>query len=520
MNEEDYTELLPDQPPEGMMQWMFSKGYFNKRYIVYRAGWEHDYLEDRKIKVVKCHCTECKQYFYQSYVPINTCAPAPFGWFNEVEGKTVMSGDKTRCPVCGTTVKVLHCNNISRYGYVCEERYLISLHIVENNLTLVCWKISQIIDKEGNETIRKDKYEAYIFKKRKCLKYQGYYRWFSQYCQLEKWERKSRCTDGINVYYPENVYPWDADILHGTEVENCKLDLYMSGNERRHPVAYMKCWQKHKNIENLVMAGVLNLVDNIVSRHSDACAINWKEKKPHKMLGLNKEEFRYAKKQEWLINDIQFYIEAKNNGITLKDMPVIEKQSQWSIRLLFGRGINVMRAIRYVEKQKKRYKRADIQYLVDYWSMAEKLGDDMSDEKVLYPHKLKNAHDEALKLQTYAEQKELTQKFNSRYKELEKFCYSDGELSIHPARDEKEMIIEGKTLHHCVATYAKKHAEGKTSIFFIRKVEDEESPYYTLELNKADMTVLQNRGRDNCARTNQVREFENKWLEHIKSIAN
>lgn len=80
------------------------------------------------------------------------------------------------------------------------------------------------------------------------------------------------------------------------------------------------------------------------------------------------------------------------------------------------------------------------------------------------------------------------------------------------------MIIEGKILDHCVGSYAKRHADGQTTIFFIRKTDDPETPYYTLEYDFECMCILQNRGFKNCAPPEEVRAFAEKWNERVKGI--
>ena len=75
---------------------------------------------------------------------------------------------------------------------------------------------------------------------------------------------------------------------------------------------------------------------------------------------------------------------------------------------------------------------------------------------------------------------------------------------IRPCAAPEELDTEGKTLNHCVATYKEKHADGKTAIFFLRRASEPEKPWYTLELKLDDFTVLQNRGKCNCARTAAV----------------
>lgn len=62
------------------------------------------------------------------------------------------------------------------------------------------------------------------------------------------------------------------------------------------------------------------------------------------------------------------------------------------------------------------------------------------------------------------------------------------------AASQKELVEEGDALHHCVGTYAKDHANGKTAIFFVRRVKESGNSYFTLELDEGKLTVRQNRG--------------------------
>ena len=80
------------------------------------------------------------------------------------------------------------------------------------------------------------------------------------------------------------------------------------------------------------------------------------------------------------------------------------------------------------------------------------------------------------------------------------------------------VIAEGKKLHHCVGGYAKRHSKGDTAIFFIRHVTDPDISYFTLELDEKNLKVRQNRGCRNCARTDEVKLFEEKWIEHIRNL--
>ena len=68
-------------------------------------------------------------------------------------------------------------------------------------------------------------------------------------------------------------------------------------------------------------------------------------------------------------------------------------------------------------------------------------------------------------------------------------------------------------------TYAERHAEGKTAIFFIRRTVEPGKPYYTLELDEKKLRVRQNRGLRNCGKTEAVQAFEDLWLSWVRAGA-
>lgn len=81
-----------------------------------------------------------------------------------------------------------------------------------------------------------------------------------------------------------------------------------------------------------------------------------------------------------------------------------------------------------------------------------------------------------------------------------------------------EIRAEGEALHHCVGGYVSKVAKGETNIFFIRKTDKPNEPYFTMEWK--NNTVVQCRGLRNCDMPPDVKAFVNvfkkKMLEAIE----
>lgn len=540
MEEFDYAQILPTEPPKGLIGWLYEQGKFENEYIIYRHEYEYNPITDTREKAVRCRCTACGGTFIQRRVEAycgchNAHPPAMFGFLNELTGETVYSNDDTSCPCCGTPVRAYHVNHISKYGDKVNDIFPLTVDNIDGNLVIFIWYVCRYIYKDREDKIITRPYEAYVFQKRKIIRLTGHSTgMFGNRYFHGGWAQRKQFKDTCGQHYRSMIYPFDAGILNGTDAENCKLDVYLTSAPETYPVAYMKLWTKHNNVENLIMSGMADFVnyklEKSVPRYYDTAprvsqikGINWKENKPNLMLGLTKEELRYIKRNEFLPEQIDYYITVKNNGVRIEETEKIrQKISIESARMLTKHNANIVRAMRYIEKQKKKDAAAkDIisaLYLADYWDMAEERGADLNDDKIRYPHKLRKAHDEEVRLRKIVENPALEAPFKKRYKELKKFCFEFEGLSIHPAESEREMILEGKILNHCVGGYTARYAKGETAIFFIRHIDDPEQPYFTLEFDVDKIMVRQNRGFKNCARTKEVIAFEKEWLKFVNEV--
>lgn len=165
---------------------------------------------------------------------------------------------------------------------------------------------------------------------------------------------------------------------------------------------------------------------------------------------------------------------------------------------------------KYISTQK-------ITHLQDYFDYAgwlEKMDYDMRNEFNLFPKDFKKAHDEMSKQYMKFKDKqarEETKRFNrllakmkKETAEVEAMKLDIAGLFIRLPNRLEELKAEGEALHHCVGTYMEKVRKGETMIFFIRKKEDPDKPFYTLEWKGR---VLQCRGLHNCDMTPEVKAF-------------
>ena len=80
-----------------------------------------------------------------------------------------------------------------------------------------------------------------------------------------------------------------------------------------------------------------------------------------------------------------------------------------------------------------------------------------------------------------------------------KFNYSDADFTIRLPEKLSEIVNEGSSLHHCVGGYTQNHAEGHTTIMFLRRNSDPTTSFYTIEIGNNDNII-------------QIHGFGNKWL--------
>ena len=184
----------------------------------------------------------------------------------------------------------------------------------------------------------------------------------------------------------------------------------------------------------------------------------------------------------------------------------------------------VLRTLHYIAKQREQSGRTviDAMYYQDYLYMLreiigkKKYGELKADE--LYPKDLIRAHDDVTKRYGEKKNEELNEKFKEECEKRAAMAYADEKagLLIRCAATPGELAYEGAKLSHCVGGYAKDVAAGKTTIFFIRHIETPDVPFFTLEYRNG--RVMQNRGFENHDPPPEVTEFQNKWLEYLKTL--
>lgn len=283
---------------------------------------------------------------------------------------------------------------------------------------------------------------------------------------------------------------------------------------------------KHPITESLIKASFSEIVcENIISKKPNKSLFNWKALKITDFFKtLNKSEIKELKNEDYQIMFLKALSQYKKcckksdihnlrNDLKLygyedytKLLSIVKKQR-----------LNYTKAKNYVEKHTSISRSTTLQLWKDYLEFATKLKYDLKNDVVIYPKNLQKAHDEASNLVTAIVHKEQSAKLRKRTNELKKrYEFEYNGLKIVVPESMQEIITEGKILCHCVGGYAERHAEGKLSILFIRKLSDPDTSYVTMEIQ--GKKIIQYHGYKNDVQKplpKQVVDFVEEFKKYI-----
>jgi hypothetical protein len=103
------------------------------------------------------------------------------------------------------------------------------------------------------------------------------------------------------------------------------------------------------------------------------------------------------------------------------------------------------------------------------------------------------------------QEQELAKNYIGLKKDLEKLNFENSNFIVFAPNDVRELNMEGMVLHHCVGSYIRRVCTKGTRIYFLRKKNDVNSPYFTVEVDYSN-TIRQ--CHTYCNKTiNKVEEY-------------
>ena len=448
---------------------------------------------------------------------------------SQFQGRTEepREGNMGCCPLCGAQgeykcqgkVKGEHSRTVHLFlGQKYKEQGMV-IRYIEVRKT---WKLGEILGEKGmimqnacEELSGTEIARAYFEPGERC---QIDYHKHSYYSGEDFW-------DDCNLYGLNNIEIKEAMILQetyeemkGTMFQYSALRKYAEEKGQVNVVDYLKRYQEMPQIEMLVKLGMTRVVDALVKCWCESVA-DAHAKTPEQFLGIRKERVKQLIKEKGnigLLKVMQMEMRMQqvwtdNQIECLKETGLSEGELRRATRYM-----SLQKLLNYIEKYagceygtgcaaaRGRIRQTAIIYM-DYIGMAEQEGCDLTDDIVRFPKDMKARHNQLADMINARRNNERMEREREKYAELngkiaerlletKRYFWENKKYMIIPAGKCEELIIEGQTLHHCVGssdTYMKRMAEGTSWILFLRKKEDLDKPYYTIEIDMKSDHIMQ-----------------------------
>lgn len=272
---------------------------------------------------------------------------------------------------------------------------------------------------------------------------------------------------------------------------------FMSHEAGKAPFAeFLVKYENSKFIEFFVKAGLFRLTRDYIGSHQV-----WSGNTPQEILGVEKQRLRRLVQIDGGMTALSWLQYEQEKGIRITDEQLLYLQENNVSReeceeMLETLG-SITRMVNYMKKQTVAPSEM-VSTWRDYLHLAALEGMDTTDDIVRFPKNLRARHDELAEIRNNRTNKEKYDNLNSqiiqRLPDAKRYCWENEKYIIIPAGTCQELVHEGRTLHHCVSSstlYMEKMAAGKSWILFLRKKEELEKPYYTIEIDMGEDKILQ-----------------------------
>ena len=494
--DEDYR-LCPEALPEGLIDYIRREVLPEDHTLVYKRG------------NVRGTCFQCGRQVRAS-------------------SKRFAQGMMVNCPECGAEVFCVLENSSAFNASFVENIVAVQKGTDGETVFFRQWMLRR------DPTARWERIEdflqenvRYAVRGRKTAKWQKEYK-ENYFMHSERYRLKEWTRWGDNSIYDGSYFFYDGGIeetLQGTLMQYADLKGYLEENTRRskNAVHFLEYHAKYPVMEFLWKGGYHGIVHERVGgmTKENRNAIRWQREKLRECFRFPLRLLKLKEPQDWTLDDVaklSTVWESRGNSLTEKEVIALFESciDASSIKRALPYA-GVLKILHYIEKQAGEpcYIRGEAGIYRDYLRECEQLGLDLREKEILFPKNLREAHNRTTAQIEFEKNKADQEKFQKAVEKLEKFAWQKGELFIRPARAQEELQYEGTALHHCVGSYAKRMANGETAIFFVRRAEEPDKPYFTLELQ--NKRVLQCRTEHNSSyeREPEIKAFVDEWLEKI-----
>lgn len=436
-------------------------------------------------------------------------------------------------PYVGNVRYCSHCGKKTRYKQIGRAKieyvtkYVNDSITYENGLCIKVVKIAKQIAPGQAEEITMIDEICYFFDKdsKKMIKA---YNW-GVYAHEDNW-RSAGYYGYLGAPGGEEMSPGEAEEIGKSHLRYANYSEFKKKTETwLDIVKYLEAYSMHREIEMLMKKGWIHTAKAVAEGSS---LYNYKATNIADYLKIKSHRVQEYKKSE--DRDTLYILQMeREKDIKMNDAD-IQRILRYAPTATLERIKDIMKFVKfrkmmnYIEKQKKTNDTTDaFTFYRDYLDMKSKLEYDMTDDIILFPHDLRDAHDKAViesnEREADIRKKAVMKKFpniQKKYNRLARiYSYSKGEYIIRPVKNAAEIIDEGRMQHHCVGsrdTYLKRHDKGESYILLMRKKESPEMPFVTIEI-KGDEIYQWYEAYDKKETKDTTQPYLDKYVEYLKT---
>ena len=292
------------------------------------------------------------------------------------------------------------------------------------------------------------------------------------------------------TFYPND---WQTKIKTVSELKYLKFEDEVNYYDLDNLYKY------RKEIEFLQKINAKKLAEQVWEKRVDMRTLNQKWLKKNKQFFKNSDRDFYS-----------FELEKRIKERRGRVVPGIEKYISYRDIKFIPKDIGITRFQNWIIKND-----IEFYYYKDYLKMLERIKvNARGDETLAMPKDLKKAHDEAVELYNQILEEEEKRRFEETLKVRKGLEREVGPYDFILPKKIGDIVQEGKQMHNCVGTYVNSHKSGQTTIIFIRKKEEPEQSFVTMEYKAGE--IVQIRAKYNQDPGDEVKQVANQWLKEVE----
>lgn len=423
-------------------------------------------------------------------------------WWTDREWKDFkrQHGAKERscvmCPDCGKDVTLYARGRLLNGNSLDEYRQIVLLRVLDGALRAVALLARKHHGRWESDAAEADVKAAYYFTEGKCQKWKRQWVWSGEQYVPKLVPQKSMTEPFADCqcwscYKPGYYAVHGVDQIAASPLKYCAAEQFFNlyDDDTREItmglLTYLGLWTRYPRVEQLTKAGCNLIIQDAIQGSMNSRALNWRAKTMPAFFRLDKPAAKRLIAAGIGRRELDALEVMRGGGVTLEEALLIHdriggaEERRRISGALTAVDANAMVLARYLEKHQ--HKNAAL--WLDYIDAAKKLGYDLARRDVAFPKNLQGAHDSAIAAIRYEENEAARKAYEKKYQKLvKKYSFTAMGLSVVVPEDDRQIINEGKILHHCVGGYAERHMTGAATILFLRKEKTPWRSYITIEM--------------------------------------